>query len=327
MRVIVWIVLLLGLRLTAEAQSGSVTAAPWCGDNAVIETFTETKGFFGKPRFALLSVFTQTAADLEISSPLWPGERVELDKAKAQPLAGWTGWEFNTKDLSLKQREKLGAATKFDFALSFKERGKVAAPVLRLTNMVMGEVWLLFVHPDRDSHELPRLSAAARARVRVLSLEGNTWTDLRGQWVSAAAAEQQAIPMFCGLARSFVNELLDERVNNPSQLPVGIILVSPQFKPPSSPKAYELFVPGLVEVKTDLSESSALARAAAAAQRAAIDVRPRFRRAEAKEMSRLTELKREGHAGDVLLASPVSWQKIVAGDQVDLPVRVSGVVW
>lgn len=326
MRIIVWIVLFLVLRLTAYAQSGSITVAPWSSDNAVIETFTETKGFFGKPKFTLLSVLAQSTADLVITSPLWPGDHIELDKPKAQPRPGWTGWEFNTKDLSLKQRESLGVAPTFDIALAFKERGKVAPPVLRLTNLVMGQVWLLFVDPDRDSHELPRLSYAARARVRVLPLVGNTWADLRGQWVSAAAAEQQSVPMFCGLPRTFVNELL-AGVNDPAQLPIGIILVSSQLKPPTSPKALELFVSGLVDVQTELAESTAFAKAVVAAQKAAIETKSRFRRAEAKEMDRLTELKREGLAGDVRLTSRVSWQKMVAGDQVDLPVRVTGVVW
>lgn len=80
-------------------------------------------------------------------------------------------------------------------------------------------------------------------------------------------------------------------------------------------------------MQTKFAESTAFAKAVVAAQKAAIETKPRFRRAEAKEMVRLTELKREGLAGDVRLTSRVSWQWIVAGNQAELPVRVSGVVW
>ncbi len=327
MRTMVWAVLFSSLILVAAAQSDIVAVPPWCSDNAVIESFTEPKGLFGKPRFTLLSVFSPTAADLEITSSLWPGKRIELDKAKSPPKPGWTGWEFNTKDLSLRQREVLGVGTKFEASFSHKARGQATPDLLHLTNLVMGQVWVLFVDPDHDSHDLPPLSVAARAQVRVLPLEGKSWTEMRGLWVSAAAAEQEEMPLFCGLPRSFANEMVKTGVNTHSEIPVGIILVSSRLQPPTSPEAIELFAPGVLDPKSGQLESAALISALEAARKSVNESRSRFSRAVERENARLTELKREGQVGGGLLLPPVWWRKIVAGDQADLPVRVSGVVW
>lgn len=158
------------------AQSNGLSVPPWFSPNSVIQ---EVNRDAVKVRQLLLSVRSRIPVEIEVTSPLWSGRRIQLERAQAQTLSEWSTWELGNSDLRSGQLARLVPGVPFELVITPAGKGPEE---LRLTNMVMGQVWLLAVSPDRDSHEMPQLSASALEWIRVLPLEGMEWTSMTGRW-------------------------------------------------------------------------------------------------------------------------------------------------
>jgi len=291
---------------------------PWFGDNAVILPAEPTRLFETKS-----VVFHGESSDprrVKVLLSAWPTDKLSAEAdGEPDPRGGLAPWRISTRALS----PRLPLGLSFNLTVSLPPRGKNLGTLLATTNLAVGQVWVLGVDPTRDSHELPKLSEAARQRVRVLSLEGDSWNRATGTWLTAEEAERRQLVSFCGLPRAFANALATQGAPI-----IGLIL-----RPMSSL--------GLDAIKgSDLDRSNRVLAPTgsppfAAGLEAAFDANgvpglgalDRFERARADHISALTELKREGDPGGSFPGAPWRWQRYLPGESAPLPFRVTGVIW
>ena len=170
------------------------------------------------------------------------------------------------------------------------------------------------------------MSEAARKRVRVLWLEGDSWTRAQGSWQTAAEAERQGIRGFGGLPRAFANALVAQSLEG--RQVVGFVLCSPELLKFDDAQGtdlerstFSLGVPEHPALKPGLEAAHA---ANTAPGFGAVE---RYRRAKRDYLARLTELKREGTPGEPYPAAPWTWRRFQAGESRQVPFRVTGVLW
>ena len=325
MRKLLTLLLWLSAGMAFAAGPGLIRLPPWFSDGAVIPP-AEPAEFFqsGAP------VFSGWATDpkgLRARLSLWPDETFAIDPNEALGVAdGIRAWGLFTRHFSASRHERLTNGQTFGVTFGVPARGKSWAGSLTRTNVAVGPVWLLAIKPSHDSHELPALSSAARTRVRVLWLEGDSWARAQGSWQTGAEAERQGLRGFGGLPRAFANALVAQSSDD-HQL-VGLVLCSPELLKFGDVQGtdlerstFSLGVPELPALKPGLAAAHA---ANTAPGFGAVE---RYRRAKRDYLAQLTELKREGIPGEPFPAAPWTWRRFQAGESRQVPFRVTGVLW
>jgi hypothetical protein len=202
--------------------------------------------------------------------------------------------------------------------------------------------------PETDGFELPKLSAEARTRVRVLTLEGPDWKGAKGTWRPAGVVETAGDRLFCGMPRAFANALCESLNSGANKdLAIGLVIVPAEFIQPLNSyisqvrvsKSLAVFSTSKLAQGTPwLMAGSVAARTANTAPTAAGDgVLQRRMRALERYREAGYELQREGKVGQPFQKRFHRWESILTGADASqvvkkygrevVPFRVTGVIW
>lgn len=205
------------LPLAAPAAEAPVRVPPWYGHSAVL-----APGLCSARDNVLVAGQVETGCRFTGGFVVLPDRTSKLPASRSESRARWSDWSLRyDPNFSKDDCQALAAAPTFDTRLEFRGTGIKSETPLVLTNQTMGPVWVLYVNPDIDTHELPPLSELARTRVRVLSLTNGFDGSRGGRWVPASEAEAGGDTLFCGLPRGFANRL----ASTESRRFMGLILV------------------------------------------------------------------------------------------------------
>jgi hypothetical protein len=298
-------VALLALADRARALAAdAVWIPPWFDSNAVLLAPMQ----YRKPSqrtYPFISGKLQGRIDLTVQ--FFPGPDVKQDtddlRFLDKPSNGWSDWSLDLASLNQREWEAIQTESGFG-ARIFKKSEKT--PLLTLTNLVFGQVHAVHVDPQRDSHELPEVSARARAQVRILILTNGAADRPQGRWMPLAEAVDRRIPELCGLPRALAETLIQT-----DPRPLGIVILPDAAAAP----------PGSV----DLPIRSPYWQAARQPD-SPISAENRKNRRHQRE---LLERIRKKDEGIVVAETPVpaTWSRILDGPRTKLPFPVTAEVW
>ena len=325
MRKLVTLLMLLLAGTAFAADPGVVRLPPWFGDGAVIPPAEPTE--FYHSGTVMFSGWSTDPKGMKARFSVWPDDPLAVDTDEAGgSIDGLRPWRLTTRRFSASRHERLADGQMFGVAFGVPGHGKTFAVSQTLSNVAVGPVWVLAVKPSRDSHEVPALSPAARTRVRVLWLQGESWPRAQGSWLTAAEAEHQGVRGFGGLPRAFANALVAQ--SSDDHPVVGLVLCSPELLHLDDRQGGELDRSATsVSVPDSPTLTVGLTAARVANAAPGSGATERYQRAKSDYLARLTELKREGIPGEPFPVAPWTWRRYMAGDSNPVPFRVTGVLW
>ncbi len=329
----------LALRLAA-ADATAIRLPPWYGDNAVLVAAERTKD--NEPDLTLIYGWSRGTSRPKVRFSTWPKVPVEAGfDERARRNDPERRWVLTSSRLDFRSAQSL--APGMAFSLQVEPGSSPSEDSLTVTNLAVGQVWILAVNPELDRHHPEELTPLARQRVRVLVLEGNSWDAMKGQWLTGDRLATNAPAAFSGLPRAFANRLSDPRNSNGAKDPIGLVLVPSSFVRATLAKAVREpnragFLVGSTFLGANERRDPVLAAASDAALLANSDAqtgaRARYERAEAEHLARLTELKREGRLGEPFGKDHQEWTRLLplsgprlSGDPNLVPFRATGLIW
>ncbi|MFM8358981.1 MAG: hypothetical protein ACKOET_10535 [Verrucomicrobiota bacterium] len=205
------------LPFAAAAAEVPVHVDPWYGHSAVLAPpFCNARGN------VLLAGQVLTGCQPIQGDLVLPKRESRLKVDFNESRAKWRDFRLvYDPNSSGEDCEALASVRTLDTRLEFKCTGNKSRESLVVTNQTIGPVWVLYVQPEADRHQMPTLTEQARARVRVLSLTNGFDRHRGGSWVMASEAADGGDPLFCGLPRGFANRL----ARTESKRVIGLILV------------------------------------------------------------------------------------------------------
>lgn len=306
-----------------QLRAGEMPAVnPWHGNNAVLPI--DDLDFGVRARHTVISGLA-AGADPPMCSFSW--EPNQWTSTRRNPGLGRAvqpfPWEFELRNLRSAARKLLVPGYAFEFRLGERRRRADPEPLLAITNVVTGPVWVLIVDPSADSYNPPPLTSSALQGVRVISFTGGLgWENCSG-WMTAAEAVRGKLRNFCGLPRAFANYSWPQGFGV-----IGLVLVPTELfpvMPPEGRKLVDWVVANREENRPELISAVEAARKAVSGPDAAA---ARNREdAQRKLYDRhLIDRKREGKLPEMAPPRSSVWQEILAGDHESLPFRVTGII-
>jgi hypothetical protein len=314
----------MAMHLTVAAAEERVRVPPWFGHSAVI-----APEFCDQDEAILLTGEVQPPYKVRVSSSTWPPEVLRgTTLQEGRNATSWSRWLFKRKHLYKDDCKAIQNARPFQLTLKAEAGRRDPPGSLTLTNLAIGPVWILYINPEHDDHELPELTEGARSRVRVLSLPKGLDPHSAAQWVTAGKAVDDQDRLFCGQPREFANRL----ANAPgAPAAIGLILIPrpAQSRPKGSTRLQDL-------IKANQEQPASKQQDFAQGVRAAFDittnqtdrgsVAARRRTYEEATHRHLSELKREGNVGKPI--EPLEkWFWAAPGQDPETSLRVTGRIW
>ncbi|MCC7375340.1 MAG: hypothetical protein IT581_11860 [Verrucomicrobiales bacterium] len=292
-----------------------VRVLPWFGDNAVLAT-DQAKADPSSGRDSLLEGDASSRRILRWSTTLEPGLWNDPSRGYASSYTRQgQPWSIEWTDFSRAARQPLREGTPVDLLLGRRLKDRSVVPIMQVTNLVVGSVWVLRVNPKFDSHEMPEIHPATRSRVRILPLDHGFDPSFKCHWLSADEARHSRL--FCGMPRVFANALASSphRSLNGSSI-IGLVLCESSSAPPNTERAHSIsswshdegegIHLGLADIADAINQANDSPTSGAAA--------------------RLEKDRFEGKVTPDLVADKERWTLITVGDNPALPFRTSGVI-
>lgn len=321
---VAWVLLGCWLHTAGSAAESSVRVPPWFSHSAVLPRISDPQ-----PGTILLSGDALSGLNVRIGVSIWPEEKLKPDdEPRGSARAERTGWTLKRGSLQEKQLVALQQGGRFDITLQPMRGGREQDGRLVITNLCFGPVWLLFVDPSHDDHDLPSLTEDARRRVRVLALSNGLDPFGSNRWVTAAEAADRGEPLLCGQPRDFANRLVRSRPE--STEPIGLILV-PNRDLPATARSIALNEISRATTECPVGKYGDYHAGLAAA----VDVTSKDESGSAKHRANvfgasqrrnLLDLKREGILGPSLPTLHL-WKHISSCKDMPKELPVTGRIW
>ena len=306
--------------LGAPAAAKPAEVFPWCGDGAVLAADV---GFGPRNQVTALS---GRADDPKLLAVAFSAEPESWVRVQTRDRRGSTpdghSWELPLRDAGADARKAMFSGRPFDVLLGLKQRRTEPDRLLGVFGLVVAPVWALVVDPEADRHQLPNLTAYTSNTVRVLSFTGGLTAGHCSGWMTAGEAKAAGMENFCGLARTFAND-----ISSQGKGVVGLVLVPKSLLPPNLPpgQAVEKWAPSRSNEDDPLLHA-ALRAVGVANYDDRSGAHERRRRAIDAHKKLQQDAKREGKVLEGFPTGIVLWKEIFPGDQDFLPFRVNGLV-